>query len=513
MTEGNVVGDVHAKLLALFPAPAHSAWDLELIEHTHEALGKVVATTSDAESLLQEYLPPAPQTEDSLVLAFAMALVVADQHLAHEPITENLVKLVQRCQTDAASVPSLARRIGLVLLTGRRLATSSALRSSESPLLETDAIYHVLTSSFVENSPISCHVPVEAAVKDLVVTAAGMPATMAPRLLAVLDTATRNVVQGLYQVYPVFLHHQWPSSASFLPTFQSLLIEGADTGALAAALPPLRALTLSLTSACLKGNPGFDGASMGLDVASRLACVAGPDAEAPVMRQLALALASSVPPSQMSQLLQPLQATLDAVDAVMPLDVDCIRGKQLTQYLQLLPFLGANETFELALRGLPHNLVEVNLACHRSIRSLLLQRRPGSQFTEMAAVYLNRMLQSFPTVTPIEVLTTSLGYVLSLDDDAVNCFCALRLQETIRDAASNDAATLARLLFELLKVVSMHAMGFYMRIAEQVVYAQPSLANSLFDAISTACEASRRTILTEWYLKLRAQLGGVPSLL
>ncbi|EQC30586.1 hypothetical protein SDRG_11642 [Saprolegnia diclina VS20] len=506
---------VHADLLALFPSPPNDQWDLEIVAHAERSLAS--SLPADDGSLLHLLTE---QHGDGLVLAVALAIVAVEQRLAQAADTSALLQALQECQRKVVHRPvrdEIAHRIGIVLLTSRHLPALGALRTPESTVLETEGMFHLLATSLASGVALPCRLPVAALCHDIVNASATLPAPLVPRLLESVHHGVAAAVHSLYAIYPVFLKHTWPSTSSFVPSFHDMLTSDVPPEALAplaAALPPLRVLTVGVAIACLNLVSNVSLAALALASISHVACVPSPDTEAPLLRKLQMRLVTTIPPSKMEQLVAPLLVALDATDALVPLDADCIRGPQLACYLQLLPFLPADTTFCLALRGLSHNLVEVSLACHRAIRSLLLQRRPRG--ADMAAVYVGRLFAGYPITAPIDVLTTSLGYVLAVDDDAVLAYLALEMQKTIRRTFGTQpdaAATLARLFFELLKVVSLKSMAFCLRIAEQIVFAHPSLATSLYEAISTSCEASRRTLLIEWYLGFYPQLESVPSML
>ncbi|KDO33678.1 hypothetical protein SPRG_19288 [Saprolegnia parasitica CBS 223.65] len=506
---------VHVDLLALFPSPPNYQWDLEIVAHAERSLAS--SLPADDDSLLDLLRA---QHGDGLVLAVALAIVAVEQRLVHAADTGALLLALHDCQRTLLQRPypdDTAHRVGIMLLTSRHLPALGALRTPESTVLEIEGMLHLLAASLASGVALPCRLPVAALCHDVVNATATLPAPLVPRLLESVHGGVAAAIQSLYAIYPAFLKHTWPSTSSFVSSFHDMLSSDVPAEALAplaTALPPLRVLTVGVAVACLDLVCNASLAALALASIAHVACVPSPDAEAPLLRKLQMRLVTTIPPSQMEQLVVPLQVALDATDALVPLDADCIRGPQLACYLQLLPFLPADMTFPLALRGLRHNLVEVALACHRAIRSLLLQRRPRG--ADMAVVYVGRLLAGYPTTTPIDVLTTSLGYVLAVDDDAVLAFLALEMQKTIRRTFTTQpdaASTLARLFFELLKVVSLESMGFFLRIAEQIVFAHTSLATTLYEAISTSCEASRRTLLTEWYLGFYPQLESVPSML
>jgi hypothetical protein len=110
-----------------------------------------------------------------------------------------------------------------------------------------------------------------------------------------------------------------------------------------------------------------------------------------------------------------------------------------------------------------------------------------------------------------------------MQDEALQRFCVLALAQYVchaksvsimdgqeelplqgdLDGVTHPRSMIARLLFELVKVVSIKDMWFIMRVIERMVLEEPVWTMPLlYDTITCACDASRRTILTEWYLHL-----------
>ncbi|OQS02760.1 hypothetical protein THRCLA_21333 [Thraustotheca clavata] len=428
-----------------------------------------------------------------------------------------LGQVLQRYVEDIARNPMhrrVAGRIGTLLLMSK-----SEIGMNDSIVLGILAIYNNVLTNCVNGKSWSCHF--EPWIHTTIAQVEKNPANVAPYLLDVVYECTKELVQVLYSLYPVVIQSYWPSSSSFAMPMQSLLAENVPesaTTSLTTSMKWLRTLSLKLIQVCLDLGTTPVIVTTALAATSNLACIPGEDNEALIIKELQLHITRSISYSQIPQLLAPLFSAIDQAKAqvFLPFAYDCIVGKQLTHFLQVVPFMDADNLFSLGLLGITHYNIDINLSCHRSIRMLILQRRPNIKTPEMAAVYMKHLLNNYPTTTSMEILTTSLGYILSVDNEGVTRFCGIQLQNAIRErlkVSRDDALPLVRLLFELIKIVPLESTAYLLRIVEQVVFLDPGLQTTLFDAISTACEASRRTILTEWYLSFYQQLSTAPSML
>ncbi|CAK4613569.1 unnamed protein product [Aphanomyces euteiches] len=130
----------------------------------------------------------------------------------------------------------------------------------------------------------------------------------------------------------------------------------------------------------------------------------------------------------------------------------------------------------------------------------------------MAVVYVRQMIQQYPDITTLGVIATGIGYILSRPDhdSALVHFYLAELYSTW-DNNREANGDLARLIFELLKVVRMDDLGIALLFVEKMVWKDSTLLEQVYETISVACDAPRRIPLLEWFLRLQAQLAPLPS--
>ncbi|CAK4505569.1 unnamed protein product [Aphanomyces euteiches] len=310
---------------------------------------------------------------------------------------------------------------------------------------------------------------------------------------------TRAVVQALYMSYDAVLQHM--PSDSLLPLLENSRSSDSERPHFVATVTTLSTTTAQLLDRVAAPSPSFLVGA--IDILAWVTFLVQPE------NDLVNKAVRTIPPAQIPSVLAPLHESLKA-DQGRPLHLDVLRGNRVRFYLT---YLSRNATqnldtlFDLAIVGAAHTLRPLHDLSHRILRVLA---RSGT--SEMAVVYVRQMIQQYPDITTLGVIATGIGYILSRPDhdSALVRFYLAELYSTW-DNNREANGDLARLIFELLKVVRMDDLGIALLFVEKMVWKDSTLLEQVYETISVACDAPRRIPLLEWFLRLQAQLAPLPS--
>ncbi|RHZ01925.1 hypothetical protein DYB37_011354 [Aphanomyces astaci] len=168
--------------------------------------------------------------------------------------------------------------------------------------------------------------------------------------------------------------------------------------------------------------------------------------------------------------------------------------------------LNLDMLFELALPGIGHAWAPLHRHAHRILRALVLmysKDRP-IQASEMGAVYIRRMVTTF--TRPDDIKDMAMGVLAMTADAALVRFALVEIcDKWACDRVRSEP--LATLLFELLKVLPSRDLPFALVVVEKMMWEEPTIMPTVYQAIAGPCDASRRIVLLEWYLRLHAQIA------